>query len=83
MEFSKAKLRIETEINESITRLSIKPEGSSDWQVCMQLNFHVHYKVHMFVSASTHVQKPAAIYIDKIQYSDVDQPSAIEVETLK
>lgn len=83
MEFAKAKLRIETDVAENTTRLSIKPDGSDDWQVCMQLNFHVQYKVHMFISGSTHVQKPAAIYIDKLQYSDTDPPSSKEVEWLK
>jgi hypothetical protein len=41
MEFGKARIRFETSYDQNITRFSIKPEGSDEWRVCMQLNFSV------------------------------------------
>jgi hypothetical protein len=52
-EFNKAKVRLETEKEKNLTRLSIKPEGSDEWMVCMELNFSVQYKVHLYMSAMT------------------------------
>jgi len=52
-EFSKAKIRIETDKEQNMTRLSIKPEGAQEWTVCMQLNFAVQYKTHLYISALT------------------------------
>ena len=66
-----------------MTRLSIKPEGSDEWKVCMQLNFSVQYKVHLYISALTNMQKPAAVFIDKMQFADTDPPSSQEVEILQ
>lgn len=41
-------------------------EGTDTWQVCMHMNFAIQYKVHMYISALAHTQKPAAIFIDRI-----------------
>ena len=50
-EFNKAKVRLETSKDKNMTRVSIKPEGSGQWIVCMELNFAVQYKVHLYMSA--------------------------------
>ena len=52
-EFNKAKVRIETDKDRNLTRVSIKPEGAQEWTVCMELNFAVQYKVHLYMSALT------------------------------
>jgi hypothetical protein len=43
VEFTKANLRIESDEATNVTRLSVKPEGSSEWTVCMVLDGYIDY----------------------------------------
>jgi hypothetical protein len=59
-------MRFESDTDENKTRLVVKPDGTEEWLVCMELPFAVTYKVHTYISAYTTVSRPSRMAVNEI-----------------